>query len=263
MATAAATTQKSVKSFDVALLENELDVRSEALNEERVSLFASLIEADVVLPPIEIYNREGKNFVKDGRTRLEAFRRLGRKTIPGVEVPYTTKTQMLIEALASNMTKKGAPLPPTEADFARVIRSLAKEGVMKPDAVRMFESIGVPYAFAKQLVNRTYHSKRKLDELHALESIGRGLSIVEASTMYNVPVATIKRKLAEKGDYGLANFGLDSAKKLKAFRQFVSDKVRVLRSRSDGLANEAIKVILRRDILELQRWVDAQEVATR
>jgi hypothetical protein len=253
------------KNYELPSLNNELDVRAVPHDEERISLFMSLTESGVYLPPIEVYAKENRLFIKDGRHRVEAYRRMGKKSILGVEVPYTSLVQMSVDALASNMTKKGAPLPPTEKDFRKVIWTLSKEGVDKLTAIKMFEKIGVPSAFAKKMVNQTFHSLRKLNELHATESVRDGrMSVVEASTHYNVKVDVIKRKLAAVNAYGLPYFGLDAQKKIKAFQNFTIDKLKTLEGLGGRpLAGEAIKTILRKEIEKLKRWVDAQEVAYR
>ena len=250
---------------DVATLGLELDVRYNPLEGERVTLFESLIESGVYLPPIEVYSWEGKLCVKDGRHRVEAYKRLGKTSILAIEVPYTTGPQMLVDALASNMTKKGAPLPPTTKDFSNVIRQLSKNGIAKPDAIRMLEKINVPTTFARKMVNQTYHSVRKFAELHATDTVkANRMTAVEASQHYNVDVKTIHRKLAEVGGYNVSAFALDVNKKLKTFRAFIVEKLINLEGvGSPELAGEALKTSLRKDIEELSRWVEAQIVSRR
>lgn len=254
-----------MKNYNTADLRNEFDVRSNPLSEDRIKLFTRLIRTGVTMPPIEVYQKEDAVYVKDGRTRLEAHRRLNKKTIKGIEVPYTTKKQMLIEAFAANVTKTASPLPPTEADFSTVIRQLARENASKEEVVSLLIKSGTVPAYAKHIVSETFHSMRKLDEVHAVEAVTSGrMTIVEAAVNYGVSVTIVKRKLAVLGDYGLDKFGLDVSKKLTTLRKFVGDKLRLLEDRGGpALKNEALNKILHREVSTFQRWVEASEVSAR
>ncbi len=247
--------------YEVSKIQSEIDVRQPALDEAHVKLFISLIESGVYLPPVYLYLRNGSLFIQDGRHRVEAYRRIGKRTILGVEVPYTTRTEMQMAALKANMTAKGAPLQPTEDDFAMVIRNVGKDGISQPEAIRLLEKIGVPTAFAQRMVRRTFHSVRKLDEFHAVEAVkAKRLSIMEAGAKYNVAVTIIKRKLNHE-HYGLASFVLDLDKKLKTVRTFVGQKLSDL-AHSDGpnYAGEALSAAQKK-VGEVSRWLSAQEPA--
>lgn len=255
-----------MKNFNTADLRNEFDVRDNPFNDDRINLFKRLIQTGVALPPIEVYRREGNFCVKDGRTRLEAHRRLNKKIIKGIEVPYTTMRQMIADSLAANLTAKASPLPPTEADFRKVIRQLAvDEHVSREDAISLLVKGGVVPTYAKHIVHETFHSMRKLRELHAREAVATGrMTFVEAATNYQVSVTVLKRQHAEMGGYGLDRFGLDVSKKLRVFRDFVGDKLKALENQGgQSLKNEALKAILQREVSTFQRWVEAQEVSAR
>jgi hypothetical protein len=253
------------QKLELASLSNELDVRSRGLDEQRVALFESLIESGVYLPPITYYVREGRNYLMDGRHRVAALRNLGKTTVCAMEVPYVTRSQAFIEALSSNMTKKGVPLPPTQDDFRAVIRELSREGISKTDAVRLLEKINVPVVFAKKLVAETYHSIRKLDELHAVESIkAKRMTIQEAASHYNVQAKVIHRKMLTEGGYSLPRFALDVNKKVKAFQTFLNTKLKELEDAgSRALVGEALKVSVKKELESLGRYVDSKVVAYR
>lgn len=258
-------TTATEQKLELASLSNELDVRADGLNSERVALFESLIESGVYLPPIEFYIREGKNFLKDGRHRVEAYKRLGKATICALEVPYVTRAQMCIDALVSNMTKRGVPLPPTQADFCKVIRELSREGVTKGEAIRMLEKINIPTAFAKKMVTQTYHSIRKLDELHATEAVkAKRMTIQEAVAHYGVNAKIIHRKMLTEGGYCLPQFALDVNKKIKAFQTFLNSKLKDLEGAgSRALVGEALKVSVKKELDSLGRYVDSKIVSYR
>jgi uncharacterized ParB-like nuclease family protein len=253
------------QKVEIASLNNELNVRSVGLDLERVTLFESLIESGVYLPPVTVYKREGRTFLLDGRHRVEAYKRLGKVSVCATEVPYTTRVQMYICALSSNMTKRGVPLPPTQADFCTVIRELSREGITKLEAIKMLEHINVPTVFAKKLVNATYHSIRKLDELHAAEAIkAKRMTIQEAAVHYSVPVKVIHRKLLTEGGYGVPQFSLDFNKKMRTLQKFLNTKLKDLEdSGSRALAGEALKVSVKKELELFGRFVDSKIVVYR
>jgi hypothetical protein len=257
-------TQPQQQQVSISDLQIEFDVRSKAELDSRVNLFSELIEAGIYLPPIEVYEKEGRMFVKDGRHRIAAYKKLGKKHIQAKVVPYTTLVDMVVGAFGANISKSGPPLPPTMEDFSKVIRLLQKEGLKKDDIIPLIVKLGVPPLFAKKVVRDTMNSIKQLNALHATESVkAKRMTIVEAAKHYNVPLEVIKRKL-DKDVYGIDRFGLDLNKKLRALRNFIQDKVQVLgTSGNEELAHEAIKVVAQKQTADFASWLSAQEVAAR
>jgi ParB-like chromosome segregation protein Spo0J len=251
------------KKYEVSRIQNELDVRLPALHESQVVLFMRLIESGVYLPPVGLYARENKLFIYDGRHRLEAYRRLGKTFIDGLIVDYTSQAEMICLALRANLTAKGTPLAPTINDFSLTVRGLMKEGVSKEEITRQFIKIGIPEPFAKRIVRDAVHSKRKLDELHAVEAVkATRLSILEAAQHYDVPVKILHAKLASEG-YGLDRFGLDVQKKFKSLRDLASVRLpELVNGGTTKIGKEAVR-ILRKDAENFLTWLSAQEVSLR
>lgn len=264
MATAATLFKKKsgVQPFDVSsLVSNDIDVRSQALHDDRVNLFASLLKSNITLPPIKVYRRENCVCVLDGRHRLEAARKLGKKTIKGIEVPYTNRVDMMVRALQDNMTADGAPLAPSMDDFYAVLQKLSKAGLSRADCVQKFVGIGIPEVFAKQTVQTAFHNIDQFNILHAYDAVRLGrMTAPQAATHYGVSPARLKSRLDKNGGPTVEKLALDLAARIKALKKMTAVHLKGLADTGGmHLASDAIRTAVRPKWDEFQRWVDAQE----
>lgn len=196
--------QISRKLLAVSVENGAFDVRANPLDEARVALYVDQMNAGAAFPPIAVVPRGELFVVVDGRHRLEALTRRGKKTIDVIVKSIPSLAAMRLAALAANMNGgKAVSVPPTRADMTLTVHSLLRDGLKAKDIVEGLTEAGVPQKFADTLVKRVVNENKQRTLLTAAQSVeawletdgGNGLDIEAASEKYSIPVATIEAQV--------------------------------------------------------------------
>lgn len=179
------------------------------LDEERVAMFAEMLENGKTLSPILV--TEDKKTLIDGRTRLAAHERAGRKTIKCVVCEEADDETLITAAFLSN-ANPDASKPPSRQDIRHTVELMLKAGASK---VRIRKCL-VP-SMGPALVGRYIKDaeskikKRRLSQARAAVADER-MNIQEAAQHYAVTFTALRRAVSGKPATKTAEQNLASSK---------------------------------------------------
>lgn len=217
------------------------------LDEDRVLFFMRLYEAGHTVEPI-IVNKK-TNELLDGRHRIEALKRLGRKHVEVMWKTVKNREEAVIFAFSANV---GGPKPPTLADFNHTISLLLQDGVPASRIIEnLSKSTGAPLKLYRRYVKdvQSQIAKACLSKA-ALAIADEDLTVNQAAKKFDVDETQLRNKLRgtkKKTD----SLGLDALKGgiSKRFQSFAAANGRFLGSlaeshRDGDIGNEAVREAL-------------------
>ena len=189
----ATTARRNEKEELVSVLISDLNknlfVRQE-LDQNHVLYLAELIEAGVVLNPIEITPDMA---VIDGRHRIEAAELNSQVEIKARIVSISDESELVARAYRANV---GGALPPTQEDTEHTVLLLLDRGVANK---RIGELLGLPASLARKYVNEVqFKLKRQHLQRAVLAVTEGGLTVAKAAEQYAVEPAQLKEALSGK-----------------------------------------------------------------
>jgi hypothetical protein len=194
----------SIKQLAASAEEGAFDVRANPLDEARVALYVDQMNAGAVFPPITVVSHGSFYIVEDGRHRLEAYRRRGKKSIEVIEKSREKTAAMRLAALAANLNNgKSVAVPPTRADITLTVHNLLRDGLKTKEVIEGLVTATLDRKFAESLVRRVINDNKQRAKLNAAQSVeswletdgAAGLDIEAASEKYSIPVAEIETQI--------------------------------------------------------------------
>ncbi|HNW09057.1 MAG TPA: ParB N-terminal domain-containing protein [bacterium] len=200
--------REELVSVLISDLNKNLFVRQE-LDQNHVLYLAELIEAGVVLNPIEITPDMA---VIDGRHRIEAAELNSQVEIKARIVSISDESELVARAYRANV---GGALPPTQEDTEHTVLLLLDRGVAKK---RIGELLGLPASLARKYVNEVqFKLKRQRLQRAVLAVTEGGLTVAKAAEQYAVEPAQLKEALSgKKKKWGISEIKLALSNQYRA-----------------------------------------------
>ena len=243
-----------------------IDVRANPLDESRVMLYASQMQAGVKFPSITVMRAPGpqeKYLVIDGRTRFEATRRVGKPAIAAVVASFKNITDARCAAFEANLNSgESVSVPPSKDDYKMFVRALLKGGMSAEVVIKRLVAMGVNKTFGDPLVKEVVSDRRRQALLHATESVEawlksegeKGEDIESASKRYGVTVKKIQESVDARAGLktlGGNEIGRDIAARFEAMRMYCHRNV----------TTPAAWEIVRKKVRTFESWVKAQQTS--
>lgn len=185
------------RSVPVGQLKVTFNVRKH-LDEDRVIQFAQLMEAGVEFPPIEA---TVDNEVVDGRTRLEAYKLVGKDQIMVKIVPNRNPVDMIGHAIAANL---GGAKPPSQVDLRYGIEQMLLEGASE---TKIKDLIPLPGEVVRRYITDARSTIRKRRIEKAIDSmVNENKSLLDAASDNSLTLKELKGALETKAKKRSAKF---------------------------------------------------------
>ncbi len=247
--------KKELRTINLDQLLVGFDVRKPALDERSVRMFQLSIQAKESIPPIRVYEEDGKLLIWDGRTRKEAYEREQVKEFQVEVYEFASKQEARFAALAANY-QPGTSKQPTDEDLKFFVRERIKEGMEKDLIVVELSKIYSPGLAALYVSNSVKSDKRqRLDA--AVQSVTVGeTTIIAASKRYNVTPNEIRAQL---DPFTLDSWSKATDKLVETIKKQIDKLIPELAEKNPELEHEAYEV-LRLKLEGLIRFIDANDL---
>jgi hypothetical protein len=239
-------TDRKVREIDLKLISDDVICRA-ILNEETALQYSEMMEAGVVFPPIDVFEKEdGSYIIGDGRTRFHAAGLALRKTIACFVHPKASFKEILIFAFNANF---GVGNEMRFADARHTIMRLIEEGCGRKyiqDQLRYSPTVffRLYTAAARNIMN-----KRCYAALAALSKNPK-MSMQDAASLYKLKAdelaAYLKRNEKKKGKSSANQMQATIHLRAKAFTAFQANilKLCMQRYQSGEMGADDVRTVL-------------------
>lgn len=216
------------------------------LEDDKIEMFALLMEEGTVFPPIEVTPDEPPALI-DGRSRIEAYKLRDVDTVKCIVCPHDTEAGYKARALKANY---GGSQPNTRDDISRTIQAMLQDGATGAQIAKMLSFI--PERMVKKLVDFAGQQIRTNKVAQAKRDMRDGATVEEVKKKYGKDGEWIVNKILDepknkKKDRRLAMLSEQGAistkiKSLAALRSKVFKQINILYEEGIISANEAFVV---------------------
>lgn len=161
------------------------------LSDDKVEMFALLMEEGTTFPPIEITPEEPPALI-DGRTRMEAYKLLDRQSVNCNICPEDTPYGYKARALKANY---GGSQPNSKEDLSRTIQAMLQDGATPAQVVQSLAFI--PAKIVKKLVEYAAQTLRGNKINQAKRDMRDGATIEDIKKKYGKDGEWIINKILE------------------------------------------------------------------
>lgn len=239
-----------VREVKIESLKHAYHIRRK-VDDDWVFHLATLFEADVDLPPIDVT----ENYeIIDGRQRVQAALLAGLTRIKVRVHRGLGELEIFKMGCSANGT---GPRPMTRTDFILSARGMMERGAEEGEILKALQPI--PREYGRQICAAARKEYRGLQVSHALSDMALGLSLVEVATKRNIKVSSLKAALALRGK----KHNLSRAKQLhKRVAALINRTRAAWRKIAESIGNDLQEAAISRDEAEwlLERAANLPEV---
>lgn len=194
---------KKTTTLDLKKINIKFFVRHH-LHEDRVQYFMDMYKSRGKVAPIQVTE---KSFILvDGRHRLEALKRLGRKSFEVELVPNKKEVELIVDAYRANSTD--GPLPPTTDDTQHTFELLMRRGYSRNRIADEFgKFMMLPRPVIMRYLSDVQSRINKVNIANAATAVRDGkFTAPDAAIKFKVALPSLKTALgAKKSDVSKSN----------------------------------------------------------